>query len=161
MALVYVPSSTDETIQETPNGGTSINRNRGVGCKLGNHGYQSRITCRHHWPGWLSYPVKMTMNGILIDETDVKVLSNLKRLSKYSYGEIHKAFKIYIEGTENSPTGEPREILHKLQAIHIQVQNKMFTTLPTIHVSKIRYKNLFLKWFITMLKRYLWRCQSS
>ena len=76
-------------------------------------------------------PVMMTMNGIPIDITDLKVLSYLKKLSKYSpdvtmdaFEEISKAIKFY-EDFRFTQTGEPFKVIQMLQAIQIQVQNKM------------------------------------
>jgi hypothetical protein len=85
----------------------------------------------------------MTMNGIPIVITDVKVLtlllSTLTKLSKYhaeiiieAHYEIRKAFHMYFEGTECSPTDEPLEILQKVQSAHIQVKNKLFANKPRI-----------------------------
>jgi hypothetical protein len=85
---------------------------------------------------------KMTMNRIPIDITDLKVLSNLKKLSNYppyatmeALDEISKAFRMYIEENEETSNGEPLEILHRLQAAHIQVQNKLFANKSRIRVS--------------------------
>ena len=77
----------------------------------------------------------MTMNGIPIDITDVKVLSALNKLSNHppvviteALHEIHTAVEMFIEedGKLEFKMNEPLGVLHQLQSFHIKFQNKCY-----------------------------------
>jgi hypothetical protein len=76
----------------------------------------------------------MTMNGIPIDISDVKVQSALNKITSFppdvtmeALQEIQKAMEMYIEfDIDRVKTDEPLAILHLLQNFHIKTQNKLY-----------------------------------
>ncbi len=80
-------------------------------------------------------PAMMTMNGIPIDITDVKIFSALNKLSNYppdsdviteALHEIRKAVELFIEDDGGFKMSEPLGVLHQLQSFHIKTQNKLY-----------------------------------
>jgi hypothetical protein len=78
-------------------------------------------------------PAPMTMNGIPIDISDVKVLCALNKITKSppditteALHEIQKAMEMYIEFDIEWRTNEPLGVLYLLQSCHIKTQNKLY-----------------------------------
>ncbi len=79
-------------------------------------------------------PAPMTMNGIPIDISDVRVRSALNKITNFSpdvameaLQEIQKAMELYTEfDIDRVKTDKPLAILHLLQNIHIKTQNKLY-----------------------------------
>jgi hypothetical protein len=80
-------------------------------------------------------PAPMTMNGIPIDISDVKVRSALNKITNFppdvtmeALQEIQKAMEMHIEiDIDSLKTEEPLAVLHLLQSLHIKPQNKLYT----------------------------------
>ncbi len=78
-------------------------------------------------------PAPMTINGIPIYITDVKVLSALNKLSNYppdviteALHEIHEVVEMIIEDDCQFKMNEPLGVLHQLQGFHMKAQNKLY-----------------------------------
>jgi hypothetical protein len=75
----------------------------------------------------------MTMNGIPIDISDVKVRSGLNKMTNFppdvtmeALQIIQKAMETHIKfGIDRIKTDEPLSTLHLLQSFHIKTQNKL------------------------------------
>jgi hypothetical protein len=80
-------------------------------------------------------PAPMTMNGISIDISDIKVRSALNKVTNFppdvameTLQIIQKAMETHIEfDFDRIKTDEPLSTRHLLQSFHIKTQNKLYT----------------------------------
>ena len=134
----YVPRSTDN-FTTNPNGGivfSNIVRVRSDWLHFKatwhvmgiNGGALPEVFDRH------GNPALMTMNGIPIDISDVKVISALNKLTNFppditaeALSVIQKSMEEFIEcDIDGLRSDEPLAVLHLLQSCHIKTQNKLY-----------------------------------
>ena len=120
MATLYVPTSNDH-ITTSPNGGVDLTKLKPEEWFHTKATWAAMGVLQSGLPDIVDQngnPAMMTMNGIPIDITDLKVRGYIKKLSKYSQDvmmdaleEISKAIKLYFEEFGFTQSGQPFEVI--------------------------------------------------
>jgi hypothetical protein len=140
MVYYYIPRSTDD-IRTSANGGLILGNILRTDWLQDKASWQLVGINAGSLPDIVDqngYPAPMTMNGIPIDITDIKVRNILRKMTNYlpeitmeALHVIQKTMEEYIDfDIDRLMADEPLAVLHLLQSFHIKVHNKLYQNSP-------------------------------